>query len=560
MRLVMCVVLMAGVLAQPVHAKDAVPPSREQVALYADKLLADSYAANGPGTVVLVARGDQVLYRGVRGMADIELGVPLSADQEFRLGSITKQFAAAGLLKLVEAGKLSLDDPLSKFLPTYPNGGRITVRELLNHTSGVKNYTEIPGRMELPIRADLSTAQLVDTFKDQPADFAPGEGWNYSNSGYVLVGAVIEKVTGLPWYVYLQKALFAPLGMSHTRFGDDHAIIPGMVHGYSMDADKVVPSLYISMTQPHAAGSLVSTVDDLLRWNRALHGGKVLSDAMYRQMITPTGKAQAGHYGFGLERQTLRGHPTIQHDGGIFGFTAELTWVPDTALSVIVLHNSDSDPTGTSAPDRIAASIGAVALGDPYPEVKPIAMSAATLKTYEGVYRIDDKATRVLRMHDGALTSQRTGGTRTPLVPIATDEFAYPGSFTLLRIERNAKGSITGMRVFQDGEGQGDGAPLTTDPLPAERTAVALPSAALQRVVGNYTSDGMTMRVFMDGDALKTQMTGQSALMLYAQSQDHFFLIEVDATLEFAPASGAVKTMTLKQDGQTVEFKRGADQ
>ena len=560
MRLVMCVVMMAGVFALPVQAKDAVPPTREQVAQYADNLLADNYAADGPGAAVLVARGDQVLYRGARGMASIELGVPLSVDQEFRLGSITKQFAAAGLLKLVEAGKLSLDDPLSKFLPTYPNGNKITVRELLNHTSGVKNYTEISGRMGLPVRADLSTAQMVDTFKDQPADFAPGEGWNYSNSGYVLVGAVIEKVTGEPWHVYLQKALFTPLGMSHTRFGDDHAIIPGMVHGYSMDSDKVVPSAYISMTQPHAAGSLVSTLDDLLRWNRALHGGKVLSDAMYRQMTTPTGKAQDGHYGFGLELQTLRGHPTIQHGGDIFGFSAALTWVPDAGLSVIVLHNSDSDPPGTSGPERIAATLGAVALGDPYPEVKPIPIDIDTLKSFQGVYRIDAKTTRVLRMHDGALTAQRTGGERTPLVPIAVDEFAYPGTFSLMRIERDAKGAITGMRVFQGGEGLGDVAPLTTDPLPTERKAVALPRAALQRVVGNYIGDGMAMRVFVDGDTLKTQMMGQSALTLFAQSQDQFFVTEVDATLEFAPASGAVTTMTLTQEGHRVVFKRGADQ
>ena len=271
----------------PAAAHAAQPPSDADIARQAQRLLADAYPASGPGAAILVARGDRVLYRGARGMADIELGVPLAPDQVFRIGSVTKQFSAAGLLKLVESGKVSLADPLSKYLKGYPNGNAITVRQLLDHTSGVKSYTSLPGIMDGPIRRDLDTAALVDSFKGESADFAPGAGWAYNNSGYVLVGAVIEAASGQPWHRYLQQALFAPLGMTRTGYGDDTAIIPGHVRGYSMRDGKPTPARYLSMTQPHAAGALVSTVDDLLRWNRALHEGLVLKSETYRQMVTP---------------------------------------------------------------------------------------------------------------------------------------------------------------------------------------------------------------------------------------------------------------------------------
>ena len=185
-------------------------PNKTQLSAYAEQMLADAYPADGPGAAVLIARGDEVLYRGARGLASVELKVPLSADHAFRIGSVTKQFAAAGLLKLIDAGKVSLDDRLTKFLPEFPNGANITVRQLLDHTSGVKSYTGIPGVMDGPIRLDLSTAALVATFQDQPVDFAPGAGWAYNNSGYVLVGAVIEAASGKAWHAHLTESILAP--------------------------------------------------------------------------------------------------------------------------------------------------------------------------------------------------------------------------------------------------------------------------------------------------------------------------------------------------------------
>ena len=545
----------AGALPASLHA--AQPASKAEVARYAERLLADTYASDGPGAALLIARGDEVLYRGARGHADVDADTPLSADALFRIGSVTKQFAAAGLLKLVEAGKVSLDDPLSKYVADYPNGANISVRQLLDHTSGVKSYTDIPGMMDGPIQKDVDTAQMIASFKDEKIDFAPGEAWAYNNSGYVLLGAVIEAASGQPWHEYLQQALFEPLGLVDTGYGADPAIVARQVHGYSFAGAQVHPAKPLSMTQPHAAGALVSSVDDLHRWNRALHEGKVLEDATYRQMITPAGKALDAKYGFGLFRATLRGGDAIAHGGGIPGFSSYLLYVPGTDISVAVLHNAIGGEQ--AEPEHLARKLAAVALGDPYPAATAIVVDPAALREAEGVYRIDARTTRVLRVVDGTLTGQRTGGARAALMPIAKDTFLYADGFNRFELQRDGKGAVTGMRFHPDGEGDGVVVARSSEPLPAEAVVVTLPRAALDRVAGSYTGSGMTLKVFVEGEALMAQLGGQPAFELAASSPTNFAVAAVGAALEFAAGDGAAQTLTLKQGGAELAFTRVAE-
>lgn len=537
-------------------ASSAQAPAAD-VARQVESLLARSYPADAPGVAVLVARGDSVLYRGAHGRADVAAGTPLKPEHRFRIGSVTKQFAAAGVLKLVEAGKVQLDDRLSKYVPDYPNGDAITVRQLLNHTSGVKSYTGIPGYMAGPIRNDLTTAQLIDVFKDQPVDFAPGTQWAYNNSGYVLVGAVIEAASGKPWHEYLRIAFFEPLGMRDTGDGHDPAVVAKQAAGHTHDGTKPVPAMPLSMTQPHAAGALVSTVDDLLRWNRALHEGRVFKPDTYRQMITPEGEAAGpnANYGFGLVADTVRNRPQLQHGGGIFGFSTQLSYLPGPDITVVVLENADTFP-GRERPSAVARRLAAIALGDPYPASTPIAVDAAALKAMEGVYRFDATTTRTLRVVDGRLTAQRSGSVRSALVPIATDDFLYEDGFNRLKLERDAQGSVTGMRFFANGEGEGVVGTRTAEPLPVEAQGIALPHEALERLVGNYTASDMLMKTFVDGTSLKAQLVGQPAFTLQASSPVRFAVPEVGAEVEFAGGDGPAASLTLRQGGQTIEFKR----
>jgi CubicO group peptidase (beta-lactamase class C family) len=544
-------------LSVPVCAL-ASPPSRAEVAAYAERLLDGNISDGAPGMAVLVARGDEVLYRGAHGVANLQLGVPLSPDQVFRLGSVTKQMAAAGVLKLAEDGKLSLDDPLTKFVPGYPGGEKVTVRMLLNHTSGIRSYTDIPGVMEGPIQKTLTTAQLIDTFKNEKPDFAPGEGWHYNNSGYVLVGAVIEAASGMPWHAYLQQALFKPLGMRHTGYGnEDIAVIPGHVTGYTRVGEQWALAPYLSMTQPHAAGALVSTLDDLKTWNRALHEGKVLKADSYRAMVTPTGKATEDDYGYGITAGTLRGMPVLQHGGGIPGFSTYLLYMPDEDVSVAVLYNADSGGPGMLGTGYIANQLAAYTIGKPYPEKKKaVEVDAATLAQYEGVYRIDKDAARVLRVKDGVLVSQRTGGPAYALIPVAKDVFLFEEGFSRMAFERDAAGKVSAMRFFPEDEGEGEVVKRSDEPMPSERASVTLDKAVLERLVGKYAYQGMLMTVALDGEKLTTQLAGQPAFEIFAESPTKFFLKVVEASLEFAPGDAPAASVTLRQGGQTLEFKR----
>jgi len=447
-------------------AQAGTPATPAAMAAYTERLLdEEKLGRDGPGVTILVARGDQLLVETARGMASLELGVPLKPDQLMRIGSITKQFASATLLKLIDEGKASLDDPLSKFLPDYPNGAQITLAQLLNHTSGVKSYTGIKGYMNGPIRRDLETAALIKEFKDLPVDFAPGADWAYNNSGYVLVGAVIEAISGKPWHQQLSESLLRPTKLDNVRYEDPDLLFKGMVRGYSQnDHGEVAPAGLLSMTQPHAAGALIANVEALWHWNQALHGGELLSPASYQRMITPEGAAKARGYGFGIESTTLRGQPMLAHGGGIHGFSSMLEYVPKEKVTVAILRNSDS--TGPNV-GLLARKLAAFAIGEPYAERKAVAVPLEQLKSVEGVYQSPDKRSRELRVRDGVLMSQSGGSSFTALVPLGGERYAFANSLSELLVERGADGRITGLRAFANGEGAGEVWPRTGDlPLP----------------------------------------------------------------------------------------------
>jgi len=553
--LVPLTLLLSSLLLPVVHAQS---PSKAGLARFAERALADNCDPEAPGMAVLLARGDEVLYRGACGRANLELGVPLSPDQVFRIGSVTKQFAAAAVLRLAEDGKLSLSDPLTQFVPGYPGGDKITVEMLLNHTSGIRSYTDIDAIMSGGgIMRDLTTAQLVDSFKDEKPDFEPGAGWHYNNSGYVLVGAVIEAASGKPWHAYLDEVFFKPLGMAHTGYGNGaEAVIAGHVDGYTRNGERWARAAHLSMTQPHAAGALVSTIDDLHRWNRALHEGRVLREASYRAMVTPVGRAADNRYGFGIVTGTLRGVPQLQHGGGIHGFSSYLLYLPGSDVSVAVLYNADAGRPGTLGTGRIANLLAAAAIGRPYPEKKAIPVEEAALRQYEGVYRIDEDVARVVRVSGGKLTSQRSGGLAYPLIPVAKDTFLFDEGFSRIVFERDGAGRVAAMRFFPEDEGEGEVVPRSDAPLPVARQAVSLPREALERIVGEYAFQGATLRVFLDGGVPKAQLGGQPAFEIFAESPSKFFLKVVDATLEFTPGSGEPQVATLHQAGRQTPFAR----
>ena len=309
-----------------------------------------------------------MIYRKAAGMAQMELGVPLQPDVVFRLGSITKQFTAVAIMMLVQQGKLALSDPIEKHLPGYPTQGHtITIEHLLTHTSGIQSYTGIPGWMTGRIRNEMTVAELVDGFKKEPMDFAPGERFAYNNSGYVLLGAIIEKASGMSYEAFVNANIFTPLGMTQSFYGSNEPLIAKRAQGYSQREGKVVNAAILSMTQPYAAGSLVSSVDDLAKWDAALYTDTLLPQAARDKMWTPYAlrSGKSTDYAFGWGVATLRGTVSIEHGGGIFGFSTHALRIPDARVYVAVLCNSDAPPAN---PAYVARRLAAIAIGKPFPD------------------------------------------------------------------------------------------------------------------------------------------------------------------------------------------------
>jgi CubicO group peptidase (beta-lactamase class C family) len=291
------------------------------------------------GSALVAENGAPVLRKGY-GEANMEWHIANTPDTRFRLGSITKQFTATLVLRLVEKGQIDLNAPVSRYLPDYPrpNGDRVTIHMLLNHTSGIPGYTELP-EFERTMRDPYKPADLVKIFSGLQSLFEPGSKFSYSNSGYFLLGVILEKVTGKPYQQLLREQILDPLGMAQTGYDSTRPLLEKRAAGYDSTLDGYVNTGYLDMSQPYSAGSLYSTVDDLLRWDQALYGTSILSDASKLKMFTP-GLADYG-YAFFIHK----GAPTIiEHGGGINGFNTQIERDIEPKRLYVLLNNTGGAP------------------------------------------------------------------------------------------------------------------------------------------------------------------------------------------------------------------------
>lgn len=523
-----------------------------------DKLLGQAFKADGPGAAVLVSKKGQIIYHKAFGMASLELGVPLRTDHVFRIGSVTKQFTGAAIMQLAEQGKLSLQDDLTKFIPDYPtHGKKITVEHLLTHTSGIKSYTGMKEWTPEVHRKDFTVGELIDYFKNQPMDFDPDAKWEYNNSGYILLGYIIEKASGQTYTEYVTEHFFKPLGMNNSYYGDVAPVIKNRAAGYSKSdvAGTYQNAPYLSMTQPYAAGSLLSTVEDLHIWTRALHGGKVVKPESLRKMtqsyILPDGTNT--HYGYGLQMGNLLGSPTVEHSGGIHGFLSDLVYLPKEEVCVAILTNCDCEP-----PHDLTAKLAALTVGKPF-QPTAIAMETNALEQYVGVYENEKKEQRLITVENGQLHSQRSGGTKYKIVPYGTDQFFFEESFARITFEREKGGEKKVSRAIVNDRVAADNLWVRTDkPLPAARPEITLSEQDLDKFVGEYQlMPGFNIAVTREGAQLFCQATGQPRFEVFAASPTRFFLKVVQADIEFYPDEhGKVDKMALFQGGQEIEGKR----
>jgi len=433
-------------LAQPSSATAA---SAQSLGAQLDALFQPQFKQQDPGATVIVVKDGKTVLRKAYGMADIGANKPLTPATVLRLGSITKQFTAVAILMLADEGKLALNDPITRFFPDYPTQGKlITVEHLLTHTSGIVSYTGKPGYIT-NMAKDISVAEMIDGFKNDPLEFEPGTQFRYNNSGYFLLGAIIEKVSGQTYARFLEQRIFAPLGMKDSAYeGVERSAAPRAA-GYSAGDKGFEPSERLSMSQPYAAGSLVSTVDDLARWDAAITAGKLLTPARWKMafkpyMLTPE---KSTEYGYGWHVGTLQGVPVIDHGGGINGFSTYALRLPQQKVFVAVLANTDS---GKINPEVLAKKAAALAIGKPFLEHKAIALDAQALEAFTGLYEADADNKRSFAVRDGELVMQRGKGRIRPLKAFAPNGFFIPGTLIEFVFERDAGGNVTHVTMKQD--------------------------------------------------------------------------------------------------------------
>lgn len=289
------------------------------------------------GTVIIAEKGKTTFEKSV-GMADLEQAIPNTSDTLYRVASVTKSFIGVAILKLQEEGKLQVTDPLSKYLPDYPNGANITLHQLLTHTSGIFNYFE---------RSDIATLrtqrptppELIQKFAHEPVDFAPGGPYRYSNSGYILLGQVIEKASGMPFETYLQQKVLTPMGFQKTNFYRDDAQLPERAQGYTPDGEGFMKADLFNYEVVQAAGGLSATPRELVQWLPGVFGGKVLGPQSIQAFAGPHVPVGGGHYAYGVAVVKFLGKDQITHSGELPGGSSYMAYFPEDDLSVVLLSN-----------------------------------------------------------------------------------------------------------------------------------------------------------------------------------------------------------------------------
>ncbi|MEO8416566.1 MAG: serine hydrolase [Ginsengibacter sp.] len=401
------------------------------------------YRFNGSA---LVAKNGTILLNKGYGYRNAAEKVLNDEHTIFQLGSITKQFTSAVILKLKEEKKLAVSDKLSKYFPDYPKGDSITIQQLLTHTSGIYNYTDDQNFMANEITKPATREKMMALFENKPLDFSPGTAWKYSNSGYSLLGYIIEAVTKKPYELAVRKYIFTPLHMTHSGFDFTHLKINDKSIGYFKLNDKEsMPAPIVDSTVSFSAGAIYSTTGDLYLWHQALEHNTVLSKMQQEAAYTPV----KNNYGYGWGIDSIEGKRRVGHGGGIPGFITNISRVPEDDVCIVLLSNA-SDQTL----DEITKSIYAILYNTKYElpkERKIVMLPEETMKQYEGEYEIHPGFTVVMHVKDGDLMATPTGQTPKTLHAEKEDFFFEKEEDVQVEFTRNDMKEINGFILHQGG-------------------------------------------------------------------------------------------------------------
>tara|TARA_R110001592_G_scaffold69808_2_gene214178 strand:- start:2341 stop:3993 length:1653 start_codon:yes stop_codon:yes gene_type:complete len=514
-----------------------------------DKILGNQFKNNETGVSALVAKDGKILYRKAFGKANLELDVNMTSDNVFEIGSITKQFTSVSILMLLEEGKLSLDDEITKFIPDYPtNGKKITIHHLLTHTSGIKSYTSMQSFGKV-MTIDETPLKFIDFFKNEPMDFDPGEKYLYNNSAYFILGYIIEKVSGISYEKFLQERIFDKIDMKSSYYGSHTKLIKNRASGYEKTAE-FVNAPYLSLTLPYAAGSIMSSVDDMLKWQTAITNNVfVKKETMAKAFTNYTlNNGDKINYGYGWSLNEIIDVPTIEHGGAIPGYLSMGVFVPSENVYVIVFSNC-----GCQSPTNTALEIAALAINKTKFEAgKEVQLSTEQLNNWVGTYEFDNQILRFITLKDGQLYSQKEGSPELfKIFPTSPTSFTFEEGFIFydFSLKEGKKVALFKNRINREL------GVFTDKEAPKEKEIITVSADVLKTYEGVFgLQPGFDLTITAKENQLFAQATGQAQFELFASSETKFFLKVVKAEVEFHKnEKGEIIALTLYQGGNVMK-------
>lgn len=525
----------------------------------------------------LVAENNKIILKKGYGLANMEWNIPNQADTKFRLGSITKQFTATVILQLVEQGKLKLDGKLSDYLDYRKDtGDKVTIHNLLTHTSGIPNYTALPGFFQNVSRNPYTVNDFVKRYASGELEFEPGSKFNYSNSGYFLLGAIIEKVTGKPYEQVLKENVFDPAGMKNTGYDHYDQVISKRAAGYIKTPKGYQNAPYLDMTIPYAAGSLYSTVEDLYLWDQALNGEKILSAKSKAAMFTPN----LSNYGYGfiMANATLGPNklvvPTVQHDGGINGFNTTIVRLPGDKGLIVLLDNTSQGQYLR----QITAGITSILYGQPYDSAKRsiaevLGKTIAEKNVAAAIQQYRELKASKPKEYDFSEDELNTlgygllqNGKKLDAIEIfKLNVEAHPQAFNpydslgeAYMVNGDKDLAIANYKKSIELNPKNIGATNALALLTKDRKEVKVDPKIYDAYAGEYElTPTLVLTVTNENGKLMGQPNGQQKAELFPTSETEFFLKAIDAQVTFVKdAQGNVKHLILHQNGRNMEAKK----
>ncbi len=513
----------------------------------ADAIIKEALPNNEHGVAVLVAKGGEVVYEKYAGFANVKKKSIVDANTTFRIGSVTKQFTAGAILKLVEQGKMKLEDPLNKYIEDFPRGGKITIHHLMNHTSGIKSYTDQQGFIET-VSKPVATVELVNEIKTLGFDFEPGEQWKYNNSAYYILGYLIEQQSGMSYEAFLKKHFLAPAGMTNTGVYDNAKKYKKEALGYANEEGKIKVSMDWDMTRAGGAGNMYSTVSDLLKWNNYVFSGKAINDDLLEKAHTQLTLNDGSNYpyGYGWGVGEFRGIDQIAHSGGLHGFLTWLAYYPEIDVTVAVTSNAS--PPLKIVPGQLGKDMIEVFFKDNLEAREETAMTAEELQKFVGKYEYPGGAIMTVTQEDDKLFAQLSGQSRYQLFPEGGQKFFWKVVDAQVEFHVADNGEVDyGMHS--------QGGMEMKVPKMKESKAIEMSAEAFEKFAGEYSLNGASVKVWEEDGSFYTQIQGQPKFEIFPKSANRFFMKVMAVELEFAEGE-PVESFTLFQGGREVVVKR----